>query len=329
MLHGPWLAGLGLLAAYVTPFLVRSDEPNSVALLGYLVCVSASAAVLERVRGWRWLLVASQGAAILWVPLVIATTREPYLDVGLYGLALAAIAFGPEILFGAEGRPARRAAGVAAGQAAVMFAVAAGGDWSGTPLVLALLFVGVLLAGAFRAAPLGGLVPVAGIFSCALLAAWTIPWEEPRFVGGLVQPDFGLPPLRPETVQTFGLTGMMAGTLFFIAGFFGAWRGAAATWLAGGAAVAPVALLAIAYLQIAGFEPSYSFALLALGLAAVLAFATEACVRTPPRRSGHTVLGLFAAGSIAALCLGLAVVLEKGWLTVALALTSLALAGGA
>jgi hypothetical protein len=66
--------------------------------------------------------------------------------------------------------------------------------------------------------------------------------------------------------------------------------------------------------------------MLALGLAATLAFAAEISIRVPPTNNPPAVTALLAAGAIAGLCLGLSVILEKGWLTASLALVGLALA---
>ena len=45
-MHGPALAGLGLLGALIAPALVSTDEPNYIALYGYLAVVMAAALAL-------------------------------------------------------------------------------------------------------------------------------------------------------------------------------------------------------------------------------------------------------------------------------------------
>ena len=55
LLHGPALAGLGLVGAYVTPLIVASNQPNYWALYIYLAVVTAAAFALARARLWRWL----------------------------------------------------------------------------------------------------------------------------------------------------------------------------------------------------------------------------------------------------------------------------------
>src|SRR5262245_18035726 len=55
LLHGPALAGLGLVGAYVAPLLVASDRPDYWSLYVYLAVVTAAAFALARFRMWRWL----------------------------------------------------------------------------------------------------------------------------------------------------------------------------------------------------------------------------------------------------------------------------------
>ncbi len=67
LLHGPALAGLGLVGAYVTPFLISTKEPNFWALYLYLAVVTAAAFALARLRLWRWLAVAAVAFSALWM----------------------------------------------------------------------------------------------------------------------------------------------------------------------------------------------------------------------------------------------------------------------
>src|SRR5882724_981732 len=66
LLHGPALAGLGVVGAFVTPILVSSDRPDFWALYVYLAMVTAAAFGLARVRLWRWLAVTTIAFALLW-----------------------------------------------------------------------------------------------------------------------------------------------------------------------------------------------------------------------------------------------------------------------
>ena len=66
LLHGPALAGLGVAAAFVTPVLVSSGNPDYWALYIYLAVVTAAAFGLARIRLWRWLAVTTLALAFAW-----------------------------------------------------------------------------------------------------------------------------------------------------------------------------------------------------------------------------------------------------------------------
>src|SRR5262249_17203246 len=66
LLHGPGLAALGLIGAFVMPLIVSTDTPSYLALYLYLAVVTAAAFALARVRLWRWLAVSAVVAGVLW-----------------------------------------------------------------------------------------------------------------------------------------------------------------------------------------------------------------------------------------------------------------------
>ena len=77
LIHGPGLAGLGLVGAYVTPALVSSAQPNYWALYVYLAVVTAAAYALARMRLWRWLAIT---AAVFSLSLDAGRHRRPQRD---------------------------------------------------------------------------------------------------------------------------------------------------------------------------------------------------------------------------------------------------------
>jgi uncharacterized membrane protein len=88
----------------------------------------------------------------------------------------------------------------------------------------------------------------------------------------------------------------------------------------------PLTLLIALYARIAHLDRSIPFAILAVLLAAAFAAATELLTRRESRPGLAISVALFATGTLAALALALTFALEKGWLTVALALMSMATA---
>src|SRR6266702_7530927 len=103
LLHGPALAGLGVVGAFVTPVLVSSDRPDFWALYVYLAIVTAASFGLARVRLWRWLAVTTIAFAVLWTlpclqcgPSMVAPHAFPVLP----GFILAALLVVCGFMFG-------------------------------------------------------------------------------------------------------------------------------------------------------------------------------------------------------------------------------------
>ncbi len=74
--HGPLVAALGLVGAYVVPLLVESDAPHALPLFAYLAIVTAASLALLRHRAWWWLVWFSLAGAMLWVPLWFAAAAD-------------------------------------------------------------------------------------------------------------------------------------------------------------------------------------------------------------------------------------------------------------
>ena len=71
-LHGPWLAGLGLVGAGAAPLLVASAAPDPWPVVLYLAIVQAAAFGLARLRNWDWLAEAAAAGGALWALLLAA-----------------------------------------------------------------------------------------------------------------------------------------------------------------------------------------------------------------------------------------------------------------
>ena len=111
LLHGPALAGLGLVGAYVTPLIVASNQPNYWALYIYLAVVTAAAFALARARLWRWLALTAIVFAFLWTLPGIEDIRVDWLTPHafhvLIGFVLAATLIVSGFLFGPDGESGR------------------------------------------------------------------------------------------------------------------------------------------------------------------------------------------------------------------------------
>src|SRR5262249_38035571 len=145
----------------------------------------------------------------------------------------------------------------------------------------------------------------------------------------LVLPGGALPGIGPAatdgSVSLHMTTAAIFAFAFGVAGFLAQVRFGAARITVAWAATAvfvPLALLIALYARIAHLDRSIPFAILAVVLAAAFGAATESLARRENRPGVVVATALFATGTLGALALALTFALEKGWLTIALALMS-------
>lgn len=329
LLHGPALAGLGLVGAYVTPFLVSTERPNFWALYLYLAVVTGAAFGLARLRLWRWLAVTAFVFNACWILPGLGDAglhAAPHVSHAIIGFALAAILIVAGLAYGPWVAPNTIDATSSAALAAFLFAatlvvMASGHDTSAIIGFAALAAATIAIA--WRAPSALGAVPVAAALVALVLAEWAVDTR----IETLIAPSGVTAPAIPEPSRAhFGLhltMGVAFALLFGGAGFLAQGRserpGLPFIWAAC-AVAAPIAILLALYYRIYGFERSIPFAGLALLLAALYAVATETLTKRPPRPGSAAASALFAVGAVASLALAMTLALEKGWLTVALAL---------
>ena len=89
-MHGPLLAIIGLIGAYIVPILVNTDSGNMVAAMIYSLIISGAALVLQRYvfRYWLWWGIIAGGLG-WW----LISLSEPQADT-FRGLYLALLAWG-------------------------------------------------------------------------------------------------------------------------------------------------------------------------------------------------------------------------------------------
>jgi len=181
LLHGPALAGLGLVGAYVTPLIVSTDQPNYWALYLYLAVVTAAAFALARVRLWRWLAITAVLFGLLWTLPGLGEAQvdalTPHVFHVLAGFVLAAALIVSGFLFGPDATPGRIDATSSGALAAYLLGA--------TLLVLAsrhdplallalVLLVAATLAIAWRSDAAAAAVPAAGALVALTFAQWAI-----------------------------------------------------------------------------------------------------------------------------------------------------------
>lgn len=327
LLHGPALAALGFVGAAVTPLLISTDEPNAWGVALLVAAVAASAMGVARVRRWAWLALLATAGVVAWGLTLLAFDIPQAVNasgvLGLVLLALTAALLAPGLLWGpaGDGRPDWVSSLAAAGALGITAAAAASGEVAAGPLGL---FVGAslgLMGLAWRARALAFATLAVALLAPALMMAWEFPPDPgsavapPGPVAGAV-PDAARLPIGHFLVYGFGL-----GALMLVAGLAGTARAGRArvrvAWALTGA-LGPVLLTIAAYARLTDLDRSLPFAALALGLAFAFTLAAERLSRSE-RSHGATV---FAAGAVTALALALTFALEKGWLTVSLALAA-------
>jgi len=338
-LHGPALAGLGLAGSLVVPLLVSSDAPSPWPLVVYLAVVAAAAYALARLRRWLWLAAAVVAGTVLWGLAMLGPAGNVgsvwssalFVHVALQ-LALAAmfVAVEPHLATRDEEAavdPVASAALAALTGLAVLALAAARFDAQWT--LFALVAMAVLAATGWRSAPAAAAATFAGIVALGAIATWPGLKEapEPRLLAPAVADLLRL----PENVSNF--IAFAAATALGVGAIAGLrlWRGRALPMRTAGlyalAAIVPALLaLVLVYLRVTQFDRSISFALFAAVLAAAFYLAADRFdnvaddAKTPATR---LATGAFASGVAAAMTLAFVMVLERGYLTVAFAVTAL------
>jgi uncharacterized membrane protein len=337
-LHGPALARIGLAGALATPLLVQSDTHSAWPVVVYIAVVTVAAYGLSRVRAWLWLALTGAAGAVIWG--VILSLDGPdsananYVHVVIQTV-LASLVFvsdrriiAPEDEAKLEQLPTFGPLALGALTAGVLFSGALSGafdlGWmlSGAAVVAILAVTGVLVL------PAAGVIAGAGVLVLAILWIW--PGDgtalEP-FIYPEISPIW-FTPLEQARFAAFAALGAA-----FVAGLSGLrlYQGAnlplpIAQVYSGAAALTPLAALALAYLRLTHTEASLPFSAIAGFVALAFMLAASAFQKGLSERASAALnlgLGAMASAALAALALGFVFVLNRGMLTVALALSAL------
>jgi len=332
LLHGPALAGLGIAAAFVTPVLVSSQKPDFWALYIYLAVVTAAAFGLARIRLWRWLAVTTIVLALLWILPSLKfdpPTVGPYAFHVMSGFVLAALLVVCGFMFGPpadEGRIEPISSGsLAAYLLGATMIVLASSHADAAIVDFAVMVAATLLVAWFAQAATGA-VGAAALLVFIVFAEWAVRGNPDM----LVLPGGPLPGIGPVATDSSVSLHLIAAAIFAAgfgaAGFLAQGRSVSAIipviWSAA-SVFTPLSLLIALYARIAHLDRSIPFAILAVVVAAAYAAATEILTRRDSRPGMAISIALFATGALSALALALTFALEKGWLTIALALMSM------
>ncbi len=332
LLHGPALAGLGIAAAFVTPILVSSEKPDFWALYLYLAIVTAAAFGLARIRLWRWLAVTTIVLAVLWTfpclqcgPSMVG----PHAFHVIAGFILAALLVVCGFMFGPPADQGRIEPISSGALAAYLFGatmIVLDSFHADIAMMVFALLVAATLLVAWHAEAAAGAIVAASAFVAIVFLEWAVRGNPDM----LVLPGGPLPGIGANAIDGSVSIHLMTAAIFAVgfgaAGFLAQGRSVSAivpvVWSAC-AVFTPLALLIASYARIAHLDRSIPFAIVAVVLAAAFGAATES-LSTRDHRPGLPIsIALYAAGTLAAIALALTFALEKGWLTIALALMSL------
>ena len=343
-LHGPALAGVGLVGAFLAPILVDNDQPSPWPVVLYLAVLTAAAYGLSRLRVWLWLAVAAAGGAAMWsLALLYAILGQDaahfFPATMLHLIAQAALA---GYFLGID--PLRRTPEEDALPEPVstlgpcifgilsVFALNAGvimEQFGVGWLAFAGAMIAVLAVIGFLVAPAAAVLAAAGFLALAVARMWPgVITPDARAQLPDFSADYFLGPADPGLFAGFLLAASLA--IFCL----GAWRLLLARALPGvtqsiygaAAALTSLAALILAWLRITQATTSYSLAAAAGGLALVFVAAAAKFRNLEGEgapASFKFATGVFASAAIAALALGITFALDGGVLTVALALAAL------
>jgi uncharacterized membrane protein len=330
LLHGPALAGLGVVGAFVAPMLIASTNPDYWSLYVYIAVVTGAAFALARARLWLWLAVTAIAFSAAWtLPGMGYSSVEAlgaHVFSALAGFALAAVFLVCGLLYGPPAKPGEvdRLSSFALAVYLLVAALLVLASRHDPVALIAFVFLTAATAAvAWRTEAATGAVPVAALLAAAVMAHWAVNVTIDALIapGGLVAPT-APEPVRYEYGWHLALAAAWS-ALFGVAGFAAQGRSPRALapmlWSAAGVFV-PLAMLVALYYRITGLDRSLPFAGLALLLAAIFALATETLTQRERRPGLMAAEAMFATGALAALALALTFALEKGWLTIGLAL---------
>jgi uncharacterized membrane protein len=237
-------------------------------------------------------------------------------------LVVCGFLFGPDI---AEGEIEPVSSGSLAAYLFGAMAIVLASAHADTALIAFAILVAATIVIAWRAPAATGAIGAAAVFVFIVFAEWAVRANPDMLVlpGG---PSGVGPSATDQSVALHLVTASIFAAGFGVAGFLAQGRSIHAiipvVW-SGVATFVPLALMIALYARIAHLDRSIPFAILAVILAMVFGGATEVLTKRENRPGLMIATALFATATLGALALALTFALEKGWLTIALALMSM------
>jgi uncharacterized membrane protein len=337
-LHGPALAGLGLAGAFIVPMLIDSAEPSAWPLVIYLAVVAGAAYALARMRRWLWLAASAVAGGVIWglvlidpVSAELAGSWAPALFAHVavqLALACTFMAVEPHLSVPDEAAEPDWIAAAALAALTGLAAMALGAArMDAQCTVFAIASMALLAFTAWRSAPAAAGALLSGVVALAAIAVWPGLRDapDPRLVVTAAEYLLRL----PDNVTNFLFFAFLTVAALTAVATLRLWRGPAlplrtAALYALAAVVPPLLALVLVYLRVTQFDRSISFALFAVLLAGAFYYLADRLEKLADKTPAiHLAIGAFASGVAAAMTLAFVMVLDRGYLTVAFAVTAL------
>ena len=341
-LHSPIVAIIGLLAGFVTPALISSNEPSVWLLFGYLALIVTAAYAVVVYRAWGWLAYGATIGALLWVALwtMAAMSQRDIIVLAIFMAGVTAAAVWLSHKFIAADAPTiwdkphspqgpEANAWIAATGSVILFAAAAEKiDAPSVTFAIAALAAVALAYGGRVFQRFDGLMAHAAVIVLATLCVW----DPAGILGQLIYDESGgnivapIGALWAPEAQSFVLLHLAGAAIIAALGFW-LLRGAHRPYVWAGLSLVGVFLiLAAGYARSRFFTTDTLWAIVAAFAAALAVFAVTLLIRHREDRPHRLALGFYAAAAIAGISFTFAFIFREAWLTVALAIQLPALA---
>lgn len=335
LVHGPYIAALGLAGAYLVPLIVTTDSASAMIFFAYLAFVTLTGLVLTRFRQWNWLSWLAFIGSTLWFLLWSVGPSNLSDDLVFAVLYVAAIAVAFPVLTGHRGLhlrglkdlpPQDRAMSFVAILATLsysFFAIALFAEYNTrTEPILGLIIVaGSYICFSWIRDEFENLLALSGILGIMILVTWDFPGTGFFVLASEHDKAAGWAPLFPAELTSF----ISATALVTFASVGSAFARVMAKdlrsgyWSTVGIATAVLAV-AIAYMRINRFDNSISWAVVGLLLSAALVPLAFRIRQIHAARPDDPALAAFAIGILAFIGLAMTMALEEAWLSVSLSL---------
>ncbi len=320
LLHGVFMAWLGIAGIYIVPALVTTPHPSIAGLLGYIGIATAGSTALLRWRAWPWLGALALIGAVFWAiaTMVAGTEAELLWPLGLYLLALPLLFLLVTDAVSEAPLGLRTVTGwLAAGLSVLlMWILVEIEQYDTTALIFAAVLTAIYAALAWRHASFDRLVWIGALLESAVIAGWEFgrgTWSPDERLHLLMVPPSG-------DVGSYVTVAAITGAAFGLGGFALLWRALHPERWAIASAATPLLILMAVYWRLEHFAVSLPWAGLALGLAVLALLAVERLAPSAEQPGPRLALAAYAVAMTAAVSLGITMSLRLGWLTVALAL---------